>query len=123
MKKSRLLILIIPVILVMINCNSTKKSAMEAKPELKKGEKIVSYAKDVAPILRNSCTPCHFPPTGKKKPYETYEHVKGDIASIIERVKLPHDDPGFMPFKMKKMPLNDSLVGVLVKWQKQNMPE
>jgi hypothetical protein len=117
MKKLRMLILIVPVVLILLNCN-TKKGTLEKTPV-----KQVSYKTDIAPILSTSCTPCHFPPDGRKKPYENYEHVKADIASIIERVKLPHDDPRFMPFKQKKPPLNDSLIAVLEKWQQQNMPE
>ena len=83
----------------------------------------VSYAKDIVPILQNSCTPCHFPPDGRKEPLDSYEAVKKNIVEVIERVKLPTDHRKFMPFKSKKPVLSDSLIVVLETWQKQNMPE
>lgn len=83
----------------------------------------VTYTKDIVPIMQVSCTPCHFPPDGRKEPLNNYEAVKKHIAEVIERVKLPKDDPKFMPFKSKKPVLNDSLIAVLETWQKQNMPE
>ncbi len=119
MKKFKILTLILPFLLVLINCNTTKKGVMENKP----AEKQLSYKTDVAPILATSCTPCHFPPEGRKKPYENYEHVKADIASIIERVKLPETDARFMPFKSKKPALTQNQIAILETWQNQNMPE
>lgn len=118
MKKLKLYLLILPFSLVLTNCNSTKKGA-----DYTKVEKKLNYNKDIKPIIENSCTPCHIPPQGKKEPLENYVHVKENIASIIERVKLPKEDKKFMPPRNKKPALNDSLVAVLVKWQEQGMAE
>ena len=96
------------------NCISGKKTT--------KAPAVVSFQKDVLPILQASCTPCHFPPDGRKEPLNTYDAVKGHFADVIARVKLPKDDPKFMPFKSKKPALSDSSVNVLEQWQKQNMP-
>ena len=63
------------------------------------------------------------PSRRKKKPLESYAHVKENITDIIVRVKLPKDNIEFMPFKSKKPALNDSLIAILEKWEKQNMPE
>lgn len=98
------------------NCKSAKKGNYEAATKL-------SYHKDIVPIMQVSCTPCHFPPEGRKEPLNSYETVKNNISAIIERVKLPKDHPQFMPFKSKKPVLNDSLIAILETWQKQNMPE
>ena len=84
---------------------------------------VLSYKKDIVPIMQTSCTPCHFPPKGRKEPLDSYETVKNNISVIIERVKLPKDHDKFMPYESKKPVLNDSLIAVLVTWQKQNMPE
>lgn len=97
------------------NCKSAKNSYV-APPE-------VSYSKDIAPILATSCTPCHFPPEGRKEALNSYETVSANITEIIERVKLPQDNYKFMPFKSKKPVLNDSLINVLVTWQNQKMPK
>lgn len=84
---------------------------------------VLTYKKDIVPIMQTSCTPCHFPPKGRKEPLDSYETVKNNISVIIERVKLPKDHRKFMPYESKKPVLNDSLIAVLETWQKQNMPE
>ncbi len=83
----------------------------------------VSYAKDVAPIIRNSCTPCHFPPDGRKEALNTYEAMKENIDGVLKRIKLPHDDRKFMPKGKDALIVSDSLIVVLENWQKQNMPQ
>lgn len=98
------------------NCKSAKTNNYKVPAAL-------SYNKDIVPILQTSCTPCHFPPDGRKEPLNSYETVKNNISAVIERVKLSKDNPKFMPFKNKRPALNDSLIVVLETWQKQNMPE
>ena len=115
MKKTVLEMLCICALAILQNCNSSKKAT--------KKPMAVSFAKDVMPIMQASCTPCHFPPDGRKKPLNTYDAVKTNIGDIITRVKLPQSDGKFMPWKLKKPALSDSLINVLVEWQKQNMPQ
>lgn len=83
----------------------------------------VSYVNDIAPIMKTSCTPCHFPPEGRKEALDSYERVKKNIVEVIERIKLPHDNRKFMPKGKNPVIVNDSLVKVLETWQAQNMPE
>lgn len=125
MKKIKLLLLIIPFGLVLMNCSSTNTGKPEAKPEKKETKKVAttSYARDIAPMMTNSCTPCHFPPDGRKMPLADYAAVKAHIGEVIERVKLPQSDPKFMPFRNKKPALDEKQVAMLVKWQVENMPE
>jgi hypothetical protein len=82
-------------------------------------EPALTYEADVAPIFATHCTPCHFPPNGQKKPLNTYEAVRDNVDAILYRVQLPHDDPKFMPFKMKKEPLSDSLINVIKLWKEE----
>jgi hypothetical protein len=82
-----------------MNCKSTKKGT-EAYTSVK--EKKLSYNTDIKPIIETNCTPCHIPPQGKKEPLENYIHVKENISSIIERIKLPKEDRKFMPPRNKK---------------------
>lgn len=117
-KNYKISLLIVSIVIVVIGSSFSNKEKMENIPT-----KAFSYQKDIAPILTTSCTPCHFPPDGRKLPLENYDHVKQNIDSIIVRVKLPKDARGFMPFKNKKPALNDSLIAVLVQWKEQNMPE
>lgn len=97
--------------IVFQNCGSSKKAAT-APP---------GYEKDVMGILQSSCSPCHFPPDGRKEPLNSYEAVSKHIDAVIERVKLPQDDIKFMPFKLKKPALTDSAINVLVQWKAQGM--
>jgi len=117
MKKTVLVMLSICALTVLQNCGSSKKATAAKKPM------VVSYEKDVLPIMQASCTPCHFPPDGRKKPLNTFDAVKANISDIIARVKLPQSDNGFMPWKGKKPALSDSMISVLVEWQKQNTPQ
>ena len=84
-------------------------------------EPKVSYVTDIAPIIAERCSPCHFP-GGKKLFLDTYAAVSENFDDIIRRVELPVDAEGFMPFKSKKEPLSDSLIHVLKVWKSQKMP-
>ncbi len=116
MRKFFFLLTVISLAIFLQNCNSAKTSQFKAPITLK-------YNKDIAPILQTSCTPCHFPPDGRKEALNSYASVKENIADVIKRVKLAKENPKFMPFRSKKPVLNDSLIAVLETWQKQNMPE
>ena len=98
-------------------CSTSKKTTSDKKMT----EPKVSYVTDIAPIMQERCAPCHFP-GGKKKFFDTYAAVSENIDDIIYRVELPVDADGFMPFKSKKEPLNDSLIHVLKVWKSQKMP-
>src|SRR5688572_28347213 len=98
-------------------CTTTKKTTGDKKLT----EPSVSYTHDVAPILQERCSPCHYP-GGKKKFLDTYAAVSGQIDDILYRVQLPADSAGFMPFKSKKPPLSDSLIQVIQLWKSQQMP-
>jgi len=115
MKKVIILATALCGIIVLQNCSSSKKAG--------KTPVVVSYTKDVMPIMQASCSPCHFPPGGNKKPLNTYDAVKANFGDIMLRVKLPQSDNRFMPWKNKKPALSDSLINVLAEWQKQNMPQ
>lgn len=115
MRKIFFLVVVLFSVVFLQNCKSAKNTYVAPK--------TLSYKKDITPILQTSCTPCHFPPEGKKEALNSYQTVSVNIGEIIARVKLAHDDRKFMPFKSKKPVLNDSLVNVLVTWQSQNMPQ
>lgn len=107
-------ILVFAFLLAITFCTTPKKIASTVA--------TVSYSEDVAPIIADRCTPCHFPETGKKKFLDTYAAARNNIDSIIYRVELPVDHPKFMPFKSKKPQLSDSLIQVLKLWKSQDFP-
>lgn len=93
---------------------SSSKNAVKAAPKL-------TYTANVQPLMVANCSPCHFPPKGNKKAFDTYIGVKGNIDSLLERVNRNPGDRGFMPFKHPK--LADSTINVLVQWKKDGLLE
>jgi len=116
MKKTVLVMLCICSLALLQNCGSSKKAS-------KSTVTAVSFDKDVLPIMQARCTPCHFPPDGRKKPLNTYDAVKDNINDIVTRIQLPQSNDKFMPWKSKKPALSDSMINVLMEWQRQNMPK
>ena len=98
-------------------CTTTKNAAGKNMKE-----PAVTYVADIEPIIKERCTPCHFPESGKKKFLDTYAAARDNIDSILFRVQLPTTHPKFMPFKSKKEPLSDSLITVLKNWKAQDFP-
>jgi len=102
-------------VLFLQNCKSVKNSYVDPV--------TFTYSKDIVPIMQTSCTPCHFPPEGKKVALNSYETVRDNIKEILHSVTLPKDNHDFMPFKNKKPALTESQIAVFVTWQKEGMPK
>lgn len=119
--KLRFIFLILLLATIFIQCSGPKK--VTAVKSETKPLKLVSYATDIKPILLKHCTPCHFPETGKKKFLDTYQSARDNIMDIIARVQLNRSDEKFMPFKLKKEPLSDSLITILKTWRSSGMTE
>ena len=115
MKKILFVFVCFAFVAILSQCSSSRNTA-KAAPAL-------SFEKDILPMFRTSCAPCHFPPDGRKEPLNNYDAVKKNITEVLIRVKLPASDNKYMPFKSKKPALSDSLVRVLEQWQAQNMPQ
>ena len=96
-------------------CNSSKKAAAAAAPP--------TFNKNVMPIMQTSCTPCHFPPDGRKLPLNTLAAVRENIDHVLERVKLPKEDRRFMPMMNKKPALTAEQITLLEQWKDAGMPE
>ncbi len=106
--------------ITMLCCKSARKDA-NAAPIVK--IPTVSYAKDIAPIMEQSCTPCHFPETGKKKMLNTYEATAENVYEIIDRIQLPASEIKSMPYKGKKPPLTPAEIKLFKDWAAQKMPQ
>lgn len=98
-------------------CSGSKKAASKAEaPRL-------AYENGIHTLIVGYCSPCHIPEKGgKKKAYDTYESVKGDIDEIIRRIELDPHERGFMPFK-KTQKLSDSTIAVFKKWKEEGLAE
>lgn len=107
-------VFLVVAVLFLQTCGSAKSTASTDK-YITTGPDV-SYAADVTPIMTKSCTPCHFPPDGKKEALDSYESVKANIDYILSRVQLPESDMRFMPFKNKKPSLTKEEIDVLKRW-------
>jgi len=120
-------IFMILVVLLIANCTSTKKvaetqnDANKAVVDMKKT--VVSYEKDISPIMVRSCAPCHYPAEGKKKFLDTYATTAENVQDILYRVSVAPNHPDYMPFKSKKDPFSPAEVKLLKEWIAQNMPQ
>ena len=103
-------------------CSSSKKASSSTSNE-PVANPAFTYEKDIAPMMLASCSPCHFPESGKEKPLDTYEATAKNIDDILSRVQLPIDHEGYMPFKSKKPAFTDRQIAVLKKWQSEKMPK
>ena len=92
---------------------STSKKAQKAK--------MITYDAHIAPIITNTCSPCHIPPKGNKEALNTYASAKAHVDEMIERIQKNPGDKGFMPFKHPKLP--DSTIQVFVKWKADGLLE
>lgn len=84
---------------------------------------VVTYEKNISAMMQNNCTPCHFPPDGKKEMLNTYEATKAHAMDILERVMLPPDDIKYMPFKEKKPAWTKEEIQTFKNWMRQGMPQ
>lgn len=97
-------------------CTTTKKSVSGDGAQSNK----ITYNNDIAPLLEQHCTPCHFPGGGKMKFLDTYKAAKDNIDNIIYKVGLPVGTDGFMPFK-SAVALSDEQIQLLKGWRDSGM--
>ena len=115
MKKIYFIALVSVAVLVLANCGSSKKVAAAAPAKL-------TYQSNVQALVEAHCSPCHIPAKGgRKKAYDTYASVQGDIDEIIRRIELEPGQRGFMPFKNAK--LSDSTIAQFKQWKADGMLE
>jgi cytochrome c553 len=100
--------------MALVYCGSSKNAASKKVAK-------VTYQHDVQPIIVGSCSPCHIPTKGNKKPYDTYTAVKSDVDEILTRVQKNPGEKGFMPSRHDK--LSDSTIQVIALWKKTGLLE
>ena len=112
MRKLTILFVLLIIAFVFQYCKSSKK-AQAAKAN------AVNYTTHIQPVVAATCTPCHFPPKGNKKPLDTYEDVRSNIDDILVRIQKNPEEKGFMPFKHPKLP--DSTINLFVRFKTEGM--
>lgn len=80
---------------------------------------LVSFSRDVQPILTSNCISCHSnPPTnGAPIALTTKSLVENAIVTkgLIDRIMLNETDPNFMPLSGSK--LSEANINIIKKWQ------
>ena len=102
-------------------CCKTKEKAAATVPAVT--DFSITYTNDIKPLMDRSCTPCHYPETGKKKLYHTYAAVSKDIKVILNRVKLPIEDVKYMPYRGKRQGISKEEIALIEKWVANGKPE
>lgn len=97
------------------SCTSTKKVSSNALA-------LVTYDKDIHPIMVAHCTPCHYP-EGEKDQLDTYDRVLSRLDDILDRTQRDSSEKGFMPHKLKKPALSQEELAVFFKWMEDGMLE
>jgi Flp pilus assembly protein TadD len=86
----------------------------------------VTYARDVAPILRDNCVPCHHPGGAGPFSLETYADVRRRARQIVKVTRTRYmppwlpapNDPEFADVRR----LSDTQIGTLAAWVDQGTP-
>ena len=112
--KKTCLFLVVLFALILQFCTSTYKA-------ISRKNRKVTYVNNIQPIVMNSCSPCHIPPEGKKKAYNTYAAVKASVDSMLIRIRKNPNEKGFMPARRPK--LSDSTINIFVQWKKDGLLE
>ena len=118
--KSNLVITLFAVVFLLQMCKPAQTSQSSTAP--KATAAIVSYEKNIRPLMVERCTPCHFPQEGKKKMLDTFAATKTEANEIITRIEMSPDEIKFMPFKNKKPALTKEEIQLFKEWVKQGMP-
>lgn len=100
-----------------------KSSQVSTAQTAKYNGPVVTYSGKITAMMQASCTPCHFPPDGKKEMLNTYASTKSHAREILERVELPAEDIKYMPFKSKKPAWTKEEIETFKNWIAQGMPE
>jgi hypothetical protein len=120
MKKLLVFSLLVATVAIFSYCGPSKKATSSGAGETAK-KAATMYTGNVDGIVQATCSPCHFPPGGNKKPLNSFTAVRDNIDDIIRRIELNPTDKGFMPFKHAK--LSQDTINVFKQWKADGMME
>jgi mono/diheme cytochrome c family protein len=78
---------------------------------------VVTYTKDVKPIIDANCISCHSPGV---QALTNYSQVKTNINTIIDRISRANGDPQKMP---QGGSLSPSQINIITKWKADGLLE
>jgi mono/diheme cytochrome c family protein len=120
MKKLSVLALLIVTAGLVQNCSHPKTATQQPAPIVTAATGI-TYKGNIEPLMVANCSPCHMPPKGNKRPYNSYTAVKNDVDEILERIQKNPGERGFMPARHAN--LSDSTIQLVLQWKAAGLPE
>lgn len=81
----------------------------------------ITYDAHIKPLIASRCTPCHLPPDGFKKWFNTYDAAKQNVDEMIRRIQLPVSDTLSMPWKRGKLSATE--IQKFIKWKEDGLLE
>lgn len=97
---------------IAFSCSDLDKNVVVKKEFETDG--LVTYEKDIKPIIVKNCGPCHIAGGNRNNMYDNYSKAKLLHDLILERIILPENNGAFMPFGGKK--LTDTEIKLYKKW-------
>ena len=84
---------------------------------------LVTYTNSVKGTIDNNCISCHASTPVNGAPYSlvSYDDVKNNVASIINRISRQEGESGLMPAGGPRLPQN--LIDDVVQWQSDGLEE
>lgn len=104
--------------IVLIACESRTYEEISDKTPV---AELVTYNKDVKPIIDANCISCHSAGgSASFQPWTNYSQVKNNIDNIINRISKPIGDPLKMP---QGGSLSPSQISIITKWKTDGLSE
>jgi uncharacterized membrane protein len=115
MKKMMCIILLA---LISIACESRTYEEISDKTPI---VELVTYNKDVKPVIDANCISCHSAGGAASfQPWTSYNQVKNNIDKIIDRINRPIGDPQKMP---QGGSLSPSQIAIITNWKADGLTE
>lgn len=109
---------IISLALVSIACESRTYEEISDKTPI---AELVTYNKDVKPIIEANCIVCHAAGgSASFQPWTSYNHMKNNVDKIIDRINRPVGDPQKMP---QGGSLSTTQISIITKWKADGLTE
>lgn len=99
---------------LLIACESRTYEEISDKTPI---AEVVTYNKDVKPIIEANCVSCHSPGV---QSLTNYNEVKNNIDNIINRINRPNGDPLKMP---QGGSLSPTQINIITKWKADGLTE
>lgn len=110
------------ILILAVSILSCKKGKVSpSKDALITEDKILTFNKNIQPLIRDKCSPCHVAGGDRGNKYDDYNTFKTLVTGVIGRVIKPKSDPLFMPKNGEK--LTENQIATIKLWMDQGYLE